>query len=242
MPDLTFLGYGDGLHPELGNTSAFFMDTQDHMVLIDCGNTVYTTLKKNGLLQNRTRITVVNTHTHSDHIGSLPALILDEWFSFNHKTTIISADKKHQRFIESILQSEGCPKDSYQIETIDETDTGFHDPTLTMHYLKTDHVDDIPAYSIIFNKPDGMWFYTGDTRNLKVLSEYVQHGSKFHAIYADCAGQDNPVHTSLQDLIDTIPEQLRRSVFCMHTDSANTLERAVGSGFRSVQELMIGDR
>ena len=70
-----FLGSGAGFYPEAGNTSAYFL-TDGHLFLIDCGETVFSELKKRGILNGISDITVVISHLHSDHCGSLSSLII----------------------------------------------------------------------------------------------------------------------------------------------------------------------
>ena len=45
------------------------------MLLIDCGETVFSEIKRNGLVEDVNNLYVFITHTHSDHIGSLSSLI-----------------------------------------------------------------------------------------------------------------------------------------------------------------------
>lgn len=77
MKQLKFLGTGSAFNTKLGNTSAYLMNNDKSAILLfDCGETVFSKLKpileKN---KNISEFTICITHSHSDHIGSLPTLL-----------------------------------------------------------------------------------------------------------------------------------------------------------------------
>lgn len=77
MKQLKFLGTGSAFNTKLGNTSAYLLNNdKSAMLLFDCGETVFSKLKpileKN---KNISEFTICITHSHSDHIGSLPTLL-----------------------------------------------------------------------------------------------------------------------------------------------------------------------
>lgn len=77
MNQLKFLGTGSAFNTKLGNTSAYLLNNdKSAMLLFDCGETVFSKLKpileKN---KNISEFTICITHSHSDHIGSLPTLL-----------------------------------------------------------------------------------------------------------------------------------------------------------------------
>lgn len=77
MKQLKFLGTGSAFNTKLGNTSAYLLNNdKSAMLLFDCGETVFSKLKpileKN---KNISEFTICITHSHSDHMGSLPTLL-----------------------------------------------------------------------------------------------------------------------------------------------------------------------
>lgn len=77
MNQLKFLGTGSAFNTKLGNTSAYLLNNdKSAMLLFDCGETVFSKLKpileKN---KNISEFTICITHSHSDHMGSLPTLL-----------------------------------------------------------------------------------------------------------------------------------------------------------------------
>lgn len=55
------------------------------MLLIDCGETTFSTIKQKNVLQDVEQVFVVITHTNSDHIGSLSSLALFCYFAKKQK-------------------------------------------------------------------------------------------------------------------------------------------------------------
>ena len=70
---IRFLGCGSAFNPLMGNTSAYFKKG-DNLFLIDAGETVFSELFKRKLLAESENIYVLITHTHGDHVGSLPSI------------------------------------------------------------------------------------------------------------------------------------------------------------------------
>lgn len=81
---LHFLGRGNSSNVKEGNTSAYFIENQ-HLFLIDCGETTFTKLLLLKKLENIKEIHIMITHTHSDHIGSLSSLLM--YCYYNQKKT-----------------------------------------------------------------------------------------------------------------------------------------------------------
>lgn len=80
ISELKFLGTGSAFNTELGNTSAYTFiedgESKSTMILFDCGETVFSKLRS-VLEENRNiaHLIICITHSHSDHMGSLPTLL-----------------------------------------------------------------------------------------------------------------------------------------------------------------------
>jgi ribonuclease BN (tRNA processing enzyme) len=79
---IRFLGTGGAFEPEYGNSAAI-ISCNGKNILIDCGFTVYATLKKLDLIG--TIDYVVLTHLHNDHCGSVVNLAL-HYFLISHNS------------------------------------------------------------------------------------------------------------------------------------------------------------
>ena len=113
--DLTFLGRGSAFNPKEGNTSAYFIDNNE-LFLIDCGESVFSELITNNILDNISKINLMITHTHSDHIGSLGTLISYSNKLLNIKPNIIISDNLlYLDDLKLLLKIVGIKKEEYNL-------------------------------------------------------------------------------------------------------------------------------
>jgi len=73
---VTVIGCGDAFFSGGNGATCFFVSAPPCNVLIDCGATALTGLKKNGLSADDVDV-VVLTHFHGDHFGGMPFFLLD---------------------------------------------------------------------------------------------------------------------------------------------------------------------
>ena len=92
---LKFIGTGSCFNTKMGNTSAYYYnETTKHLVLIDCGETVFSDLRYSKILNEAKTIDILITHLHSDHAGSLESLIYFCAYVKNIVPTVIFPDKQ----------------------------------------------------------------------------------------------------------------------------------------------------
>ena len=234
--DLCFLGRGNSSNFKEGNTSAYFIDRQN-LFLIDCGETIFSKVLEQHILDNIKEVHVLITHTHADHIGSLASFIMYCYFNI-HKNfhIIISNNCKHKSNIEMILKGMGCSNKMY-----DFTDETYYDNKFnsfqTIRYIETKHVDYLDCYGIIFTTTNGVIYYSGDTRDTTNIDHIlVDSRIKIDKIYVDVTDQDydNNIHLYIGILHKTIPKDLRNRVYCMHFNNDNCIKLAQEFGFQIV--------
>lgn len=108
------LGTGGAFDAESRNSS-FLVSHFGRKFLVDCGETVFSTLKLRFPFSGLEEITdVIITHCHSDHIGSLSTLIFYNFFILKKKTTI-HADFYVARDIFKYLSISGHSQDQFDI-------------------------------------------------------------------------------------------------------------------------------
>ena len=90
--DLNFLGCGSAFNPLYGNTSAYFTN-KDQLYVIDGGESVFLKLYQKELLKKYAGITIMVTHMHADHVGSLPSIISYCYYVLGKKVTVIYPEK-----------------------------------------------------------------------------------------------------------------------------------------------------
>lgn len=108
------LGTGGAFDAESRNSS-FLVNHWGRKFLVDCGETVFSTLKLRFPFSGLEEITdIIITHCHSDHIGSLSTLIFYNFFTLKKKTTI-HADFYVARDIFKYLSISGHSQDQFDI-------------------------------------------------------------------------------------------------------------------------------
>ncbi len=234
--DLNFLGRGNSSNYLEGNTSAYFIENNE-LFLIDCGESVFSKLLENDLLEDISKVHVMITHTHSDHIGSLGSLIMYCFFNKHIKINIIlPANAKHWNNIITILKAIGCDG-MYNINYEDEYDDRFQTFDV-IEYVETKHVDYLACYSIIFYTHEGIIYYSGDSNNLDIVLNLLKDNVKISKMYIDVTStnsKDN-IHLYIGKLIEKIPSNLKEKVYCMHFNNQKCIDEARSNGFHVVKK------
>lgn len=234
--ELLFLGRGSAFNSYEGNTSAYFID-KNELFLIDCGESIYERIMENKLLDDINCINLMITHTHSDHIGSIGSLIMYCYYVINKKgNIIISKDCLYKNDLIDLIRIFGCTKEMYTI--IDETEfDNKYELFNNIRFLKTEHVSQISSYGILFETNNGVLYYSGDTSNLKNISELIKNNKTIDKIYIDTTSTNtnNNVHVYIGELNDLIPNHLKNKVYCMHVNDKKCIEIAQEYGFSVVK-------
>ena len=72
--ELKFTGIGAAYYPVLGSNCAFF-EHGGGLYLIDCGESTFKSMYSRNEIYHYDKITVLITHLHADHIGSLGSFL-----------------------------------------------------------------------------------------------------------------------------------------------------------------------
>ena len=232
--ELKFLGKGAAFYPVLGNTSAYFIYDKN-LFLIDCGESVFKKVYEKDLFSEIDNIYVFITHTHSDHIGSLSSLILYCSHKIDIKTKIvIPKENKYLDSIKNILDSMGVDKSDYEFVNDVDLDNKF-DVFDNIRYVETTHCDDMTSYSIIFEKDNGVIYYSGDTNELDTVKSIIHGDKNIDKIYIETCSERLDSHIYYEDLLEVIPKNLRDRVYCMHLDTLDIVDKLEENGFRIVE-------
>jgi len=233
--ELKFLGRGASLNPKEGNNSAYFIEN-NQIFLIDCGENIFERLIEKNLLKHIEAINVMVTHTHSDHIGSLGSLITYSFYTLQKPLNIIlPKNAKHFSNIEKILSGFGCTKSMYHY--VDEKSfDGQYETFDTIRYIETDHCDELKSYGLLFTTKKGIVYYSGDTREVETIKNLIAN-QPIDKLYIDTTTVNFPgnVHLYIEILKDAIPEEFKKSVYCMHFNDDSCIERAKALGFHVVE-------
>jgi len=241
---LKFIGSGSAFNTKLGNTSAYYKEGNE-MLLIDCGSNTFQRIKENNLLDGVEQIHVLITHTHADHVGSLADLILYLYYSHGefakNKITIISpSDTK----VNDLLAINGCIEGLHFSRKILPVTMDIEIESMDMYicFAPTVHVEHISSYRIalrIGRYPNSVrMLYSGDATGTYFYNKetLIQKLETFDIFYVDTCKADyvGNVHLSLRELTELIPEEYRHKIWCMHLDEGFDREEAEALGFNVV--------
>ena len=234
--ELSFLGRGSAFNPKEGTTSAYFIE-ENHLFLIDCGGTTFEKLVMKKSLDKVDDINVMITHTHDDHVGSLGSLVLHAYFDLHKTVHLIMPDStEYINNIKNLLRIFGCKEDIYQIINEEEYDHKFH-TFQRIRYIETDHCDVLQCFGLMFDTDKGLVYYSGDTRDLDLLKRIINGKQSIDKLFIDTSSKDfidNP-HLYIGLLDETIPEKLKRQVYCMHVNDDKCIEQIEEKGFQIVK-------
>ena len=216
---LEFLGRGSAFHTE--NNCAFYT-RGSRLILLDCPMSAFHRLRHIGidkLAGGRTeKVTVLVTHTHSDHVSGIGMLIHYCYYLFATPVEIIvpCADIAEDiRFLTERL--DGCHSSAYRIICAQDTDTGFT-PIPTYHAPELDG----RCFGWSFDTNGKRVVYTGDTNTLAPFMPYLTDGAY---LYTEISSYPSPVHLSREMLSEAMHALKAKGirVYFMHLDNEEEL-------------------
>ena len=234
--ELKFLGRGAAFNPKEGNTSACFIEN-NQLFLIDCGESIFEKLVELDLLNNIESINLMITHTHSDHIGSLGSLVMYAYYALKRPLNIILPENpKHLPNIEKVLSGFGCTEEMYNLVLENKYDEKY-ETFQNIRYVSTSHCDELDSYGLLFTTPNGVIYYSGDTREINVIKALISSKTLIDKLYVDTTTANYPgnVHLYIGLLNDIIPEELKGRVYCMHLNNDDCINMAKELGFNVVE-------
>ncbi|MDR0929398.1 MAG: MBL fold metallo-hydrolase [Oscillospiraceae bacterium] len=208
---LTFLGVGGAFNPEMGNNSAYFI-REKHLYLLDCGELVFGELMRRGLLKDISGLTVLLTHLHADHCGSLGTL-----FSYANALLGITPTLVHPgNGAPALLSLMGVAASRYKLlPSLDEGD-------VTAAPVPVRHSEGMAAYAYLITMDGETIYYggdAGDPPSPEVLGG-LRSGSIARAYLdvSDFGGNppENPGHLPLSVLAAIAEPALRERITLMH--------------------------
>jgi len=236
--ELRFLGRGSGFNPVEGSNSSYFID-KGELFLIDCGESIFHTIMEQKILDSVSKINLLITHTHSDHVGSLGSLIL---YAFAIKkinvALLIDENMGYLSNLRLLLVIYGLAENMYHFAETSDYD-GKYSLFTKIRFVKTRHCNELESCGILFQTKKGLVFYSGDINDPEPIKDLIKSGRRIDKIYVDTNNdrQQNPHHISLHQLDKIIPPELKSKVYCMHIKNEKCIKEAKTCGFKVVSGL-----
>lgn len=235
---LNFIGCGSAFNTDLGNNSAF-IKKENVLFMIDCGGSTFTRIVKSGLLENVERIGILLTHTHADHIGSLPDLIYYSKNLYGKPNVQIFAP--YELRVDEILKLMGVGKHNYELIEFSNAASFRYDAfQIEFEAISVNHVVEISCFGYVLQYDGKVIYYSGDTNEIPDDILQKQNAGYFNYFYQDTskADFDANIHLSLRKLNELIQPNFRERVFCMHLDTGFSKEEANNLGFNVVSSYI----
>lgn len=232
--ELTFLGRGAAFYPAQGNTAACLREG-GRLLLLDCGESVFGELMKRGLLNGVSEVTVVLSHFHSDHCGSLGSLCHYCRYALRAALRlIVPDDAAYLEALSALLWLYGVPKEGFSLIPSGGA-LGFS-AFERLEMVPTRHAEGMPCYSIVLETAAGGVFYSADTCTEEPLLEFMRTHPAFERAYVDVTAAESAaaVHLPLRRLAEVIPPSLRSRVNIMHISDDACIAQASALGFGCV--------
>lgn len=235
---LKFIGTGSAFNSKLGNTSAYYKEN-GNLLLIDCGETVFGRILDLNLLEDVNNVYIAITHTHGDHIGSLGSLVLYlnimKGIVPNIIITAEETAEAQENTIKNFLTITGVSEEEFEFtyaDMMEEVFVGLE----TINMKQITHSSKLTSYAVELIFKDKAIYYVGDNNDAKYIKSIVKKLNKNDIIYTDATNREykNSVHISLNKLSEIVPEEKRKQVNCMHFDSYATISDAKDFGFNVV--------
>lgn len=237
---LKFLGRGSAFNSKEGNNSAFFIrqaESIKHLVLIDCGCTTYSKIQELNLLEDVNKVTILITHLHPDHMGSLGTLIFDCSLIRGIKPKVITPCKE----LYNILKYQGVEADIYNFINVNEDSYYGISYGVISKFVISKHVDEIKSYGLEICIDDKKLWYSGDSNEIN--KEYFNSFLRLEIdeFYQDTAFIKSKAHLHYKKLIDTrtdscgIIQYNTEGLYAMHIDSDELIEELEVNGINIVQ-------
>lgn len=234
--ELTFIGRGAAFNAEAGNTNAYFIE-DEKLFLIDCGEGMFSYLKRNHILAKVKEVYALISHTHSDHCGSLGSVGLYCQFVLQNKLKIIVPhDEVYNDSLRTLMRIFGNTEKAFELVYEEEIDGKFK-AFDKVRYELTLHDYMLTSFSFIFETKEGDVFFSADTRVADNLLNFINTHKNINKMYMEVtdAKNKNDIHMNIYDLCEVIPQVYRNKIYMMHFRNENCMKIVQEAGFQIVK-------
>lgn len=228
--EMQFLGTGNAMAVDLGESSAVLLRNGRPMLLIDCGPQVPSRYREQF---GGPPPALYITHTHLDHVGGLERLFVEQWFDPYRRgrlpvlVPVTVLPLLHMRVADHPNALAEGGTNFWEAFRLVPVSRGFWLDGVWFDIFPVRHHAVGAAYGLALR---GSFVYTGDTRPIpEMLRHYAADGE---TVFHDCALQGNPSHTGLEDLAREYPDELRRQLVLYHYGDGAEAQALRHAGYR----------
>jgi len=235
--ELKFLGKGSAFSKWTNTSATYFED--NNLLLIDCGENVFSKILALNLLNSKSEIYVFITHTHPDHVGSLGTLIFYQYFINNKKIKIVyNENYSIKKDIIELLNLMGCVKDYYEFINTNEL-LKIYQGFSKIEIFNVKHSLFLKSFALKFATKVGNIYFTGDTYDYDFIKSALLD-NQLDKIYMEATIYQEPAHLNIDKINkfieDNSLEKLKQKIYCMHLFDENTVRYLNKLGFQIVNE------
>lgn len=192
----TFLGTGGAFDINYGNSAAL-VKFKGQSLLLDCGFTVYPTLRQHQLTRNIKYILL--THLHNDHTGSLANVLLHcFYFNSNCRPTILYPDDDFRDELYEFLRLQLQKPEKY-VDFVPLSEL----PGITAIDTFGLHSERLQTYAYVFEENGERVVFSGDIGQPEALFAFLRGmPPKATTVFHDISfSEENPTHTYYKKLV-----------------------------------------
>lgn len=229
---LKFFGNGSAFADT--NTCAYFIQNHD-MIIIDFSQSAFPKFR-NLDFSDISKIYILVTHTHGDHISGIGTLIHYAYFILKIPVTVVAPCSNVADELKELLNRiEGCIPDGYKVILPYEVNQNWFTAAIPTEHSEQ-HIKKCFGYALSINS--SAVIYTGDT---KILSPYLPylHGNNTY-LYTEISAHNSGVHLYINDFFDTLNELCQNGikVYLMHIDDKSAIEQKIkGTALKIVDTI-----
>lgn len=223
--ELIFLGNGSAFNVDAYNTCAYFK-TEKSLFLLDCGESICNRILKLRLMDGVENVYVFITHTHSDHIGSLEALIYyNEVFLRKNFKIFYPRHAKLKQLLK--LTGVDFPFTVYPVPK--ELDG------IRIDFVRQKHIPG--SYGYFFYGKESSLFFSGDTSEVNLRCVEELKSGQIDRVYHEVTTSGSRIHTHIDKLKACFPEEIRGKVWLMHFENDEVRKLCEEEKFKTVKVI-----
>jgi len=236
---LKFIGTGSAFNTKLGNNGAFIKKDKS-LFLIDCGSNTFDRIIEAGLLEGIEDISVLLTHTHPDHVGSLGDLIFYGYYAMGEMMKPnVTVYAPYFLEISRLLKMVGVKQNSYNLVQF-HNNVIIDNLKMLVESVDVTHVKELDCYGYVIQFEGKVAYYSGDSNDIPKTILGNLHSGVFDYFYQDTckADYEGNVHLSLRKLDELVKSDVRDRVYCMHLDGGFVKKEAEDLGFKVAESAI----